>query len=462
MKPIKDTIVAQANAPGVGGVSIIRLSGDGSLAIAGKLFEKDASFFEPRKARLAKCKDKNKEVIDEGIVLFFSAPHSFTGEDVLEFHCHGGPVLVDVIIKTIVFYGARIARAGEFSERAFLNNKIDLVQAEAIADLISSGSEQAAKNALQSLQGVFSNKIKALVEDVIFLRTYIEAAIDFPDEEGVDFLTDGKIKEKLEQLIQKILEVKNETRQGVLLQEGMTVVITGEPNAGKSSLLNSLSRKDSAIVTDIAGTTRDVLKEKIDIQGIPIHIVDTAGLRESEDVIEQEGIRRAWKEIERADLVLYVIDATKLESLQDQRAWFLLKKHVTRNARICVIENKADVLKKQPERKSIIINNEQISLVTVSAKYHLGLDLLQEQILISAGCLSTSESKFIARRRHINAIEQAEKYIKHGYQQLLEKGAAELLAEDLRLAQQDLGEITGVFTSDDLLGKIFSSFCIGK
>jgi len=432
------------------------------LLIAEQLFKKEAAFFEPRKAKLVNCKNKNNELIDKGIALFFPGPHSFTGEDVLEFHCHGGPVLVDLILNTMIFYGARIARAGEFSERAFLNNKIDLVQAEAIADLISSGSEQAAKNALQSLQGVFSEKINTLVDDLIFLRTYIEAAIDFPDEEGVGFLSDGKIKEKLESLITNIKDLKKETKQGVLLQEGISVVIAGEPNAGKSSLLNCLSRKESAIVTDIAGTTRDVLREKIDIKGIPIHVIDTAGLRESEDPIEQEGIRRAWKEIEKADLVLYVIEAAKLEKLHEQPAWLLLEKHQANNKQVCIVENKADLLKKQAARKTLEVEKEQIPLVTLSAKFDSGIDLLREQILLSTGASFVSESKFIARRRHINAIEQAEAFIEHGYRHLLETGAAELLAEDLRLAQQALGEITGVFTPDDLLGKIFSSFCIGK
>lgn len=459
---IKDTIVAQANAPGQGGVSIIRISGDGALPIAEKLFKKQALFFEARKAKLVQCENKNEEIIDQGIVIFFAGPNSFTGEDIIEFHCHGSPVLVDLILDTIVFFGARLARAGEFSERAFLNNKIDLVQAEAIADLIASGSEQAAKSALHSLQGFFSEKINTLVEDLIYLRTYIEAAIDFPDEEGVEFLSEGKIKKRLEVLLENIGTLKKETQQGVMLQEGLNVVIAGEPNAGKSSLLNILSRKESAIVTTIAGTTRDVLKEKIQIRGLPIHIIDTAGLRESEDIIEQEGIRRAWKEIQKADLVLYVIDASKAELPQDQNAWSLLQKHLSDNTPICIIENKADLLGKQPGIETIAINQQQIPLLTISAKFDSGIDLLKQQILLCAGFSLSGESRFIARRRHILAIEQAEVFIEHGYQCLLESEAAELLAEDLRLAQQCLGEITGAFTSDDLLGNIFSSFCIGK
>lgn len=305
----QDTIVAVATPPGRGGVSIVRVSGPEAKKTTDQITKKDCA---PRKAILTHFFSENGDIIDRGITLFFPAPNSFTGENVAEFHGHGGPVVVDYLLDEIIKTGARLARPGEFSERAFLNGKIDLVQAEAIADLIDSGSRQAARAAMGSLEGKFSKKIEAVVESLIHLRMYVEAALDFPEEE-IDFLKDKLINEKLIAIIDKIKEISKEAEQGRILKEGMSAVIIGKPNAGKSSLLNQLSGSDSAIVTKTPGTTRDVLREFININGMPLHIIDTAGLRESDDLVEKEGVRRAYLEIEKADHVILVIDSTTIE-----------------------------------------------------------------------------------------------------------------------------------------------------
>lgn len=456
------TIVAQATPPGIGGVGVIRLSGKDALSIANKIFDKPSQYFSPRVAKLVNCLDQEKEIIDKGLALYFPKPNSFTGEDVIEFHCHGGPVVVDIIIKTMLLAGARQARPGEFSERAFLNDKIDLVQAEAIADLIDSSSEQAARNAIKSLQGVFSKQIHSLVESLTQLRIYIEAAIDFPDEEGVEFLSDGKVEKNLFEIIEELSLLIKEAGQGVIVQEGMSVVLVGEPNVGKSSLLNTLSRQDSAIVTDIAGTTRDVLKEKIDIDGMPVHIIDTAGLRESEDPIEQEGIKRAWNEIEKADQILYLIDSRKMEKIKTEDAWATFVARLPNTKKVCLIENKIDLSGKLPEQGFIEFENSKVPYVRISIKRKQGLEGLKLHLKRCMGYETQSEGSFAARRRHLEALNAAADYLNQGKVQLVEMRAGELLAEDLRLAQQKLGEITGDISSDDLLGRIFSSFCIGK
>ena len=457
-----DTIVAQATPSGIGGVGIIRLSGSKALDIAAKITSQSLNYFSPRMAKMISCIDQQGNLIDKGLVLYFPNPHSFTGEDVVEIHCHGGPVVVDILIRTLIALGARQARPGEFSERAFLNDKIDLVQAEAIADLIESSSEQAARNAVRSLEGVFSAKIITLVEQLIQLRIYIEAAIDFPDEEGVEFLSDGKVDKQLSDVISKVELLAEEAKQGIIIQEGMSVVLAGEPNAGKSSLLNCLARRDSAIVTAIAGTTRDVLKEKINIDGMPLHIIDTAGLRESPDIIEQEGIRRAWLEIEKADQIIYLVDSEKIDEIDTQRAMLNFSKKLPNMDKLCLLENKVDITEKKVEQLSVSMNAFEIPLIRLSIKNEKGLDLLKQFLKNTMGLANNNEGGFTARRRHLESIKQALSFLLQGQNQLLTMKAGDLLAEDLRLAQNALSEITGAFSSDDLLGRIFSSFCIGK
>lgn len=452
-----DTIAAIATPPGRGGVGIIRLSGPKVAAIALSITGQQ---LKPRYAHygpfVSYGDDEQGSAVDHGIALFFPNPHSFTGEDVLELQAHGGPILLDCLLREVMRLGARLARPGEFSERAFLNNKIDLTQAEAIADLIDSASEQAAKNALRSLQGEFSGKINSLVEAVIKLRIYVEAAIDFPEEE-IDFLADGKVGADLEQVISHLERVFKEARQGALIQEGMTVVIAGKPNAGKSSLLNALSGRDTAIVTDIEGTTRDILREQIQVDGMPLHIIDTAGLRESPDIIEQEGIRRAWDEISKADRILLVVDSSQSQETDPVKLWPSFATKLPHQHNITVIHNKCELVGLQPE----MLTGDP-SLLRLSAKSGLGIDLLKQHLKQCMGYVGAGEGGFTARRRHIDALERARLALQAGQLQLNSYGAGELLADDLRMCQNALSEITGEFTPDDLLGEIFSSFCIGK
>ena len=394
----------------------------------------------------------------QGIALYFKAPHSFTGEDVLELQGHGGQVVLDLLLKRILHIdGVRLARPGEFSEQAFLNDKLDLAQAEAIADLIDATSEQAARSALKSLQGEFSNKINALVDSVIYLRTYVEAAIDFPDEE-IDFLADGKIETNLCQIIEQLEDVRRAAKQGSILREGMKVVIAGRPNAGKSSLLNALAGREAAIVTDIAGTTRDVLREHIHIDGMPLHIIDTAGLRDATDEVERIGISRAWNEIEQADRIILMLDSSEPESrdLSKARAEFLAK--LPTDIPLTIVRNKIDL---SGEREGVS-EEGGYQVIRLSAQNHSGVQLLREHLKQAMGFQTGIEGGFLARRRHLEALEKAAEHLQIGLQQLTEFHAGELLAEELRLVQGNLSEITGQFTSDDLLGNIFSSFCIGK
>lgn len=441
-----DTITAQVTAPGRGGVAIIRVSGEKAKSILLAILGQELS---PRQATYLPFLDENGETIDEGLALFFPNPHSFTGEDVLELQGHGGPIVVDLLLQRILALGARLARPGEFSERAFLNGKIDLTQAEAIADLIDASSQQAARSAMRSLQGEFSKAIHALTERIIHLRMYVEAAIDFTDEE-IDFLSDSKISDSLKAILNDFATIQQKAKQGSFLREGITAVIAGEPNVGKSSLLNSLSGKEIAIVTDIPGTTRDVLRNHILIDGMPMHIIDTAGLRESDDVVEQEGIRRAYGEIEQADIVLYVTDASKPGPLP------LAKEKINRP--IIFIRNKIDLTESSP----CVQDNEGMSVISLSAKSGLGLDLLRKQIKDHVGFQTNHEGLYLARRRHLDALMNAESHVESSLYQLTVSRSGELAAEDLRLAQRFLNEITGEFTADDLLGRIFSSFCIGK
>ena len=450
-----DTIVAQATPPGRGGVGILRVSGPKAQDVAKAVL---GILPKPRYAHYLPFLASDGTTLDEGIALFFPNPHSFTGEDVLELQGHGGPVILDLLLKRILdIPSVRIARPGEFSERAFLNDKLDLAQAEAIADLIDASSEQAAKSALSSLQGVFSKKINTLVEALIHLRIFTEAAIDFPEEE-IDFLSDGKIAAELEQVIQRLNEVRQEAKQGSLLREGMKVVIAGRPNAGKSSLLNALAGRDAAIVTDIAGTTRDVLREHIHIDGMPLHIIDTAGLREASDEVERIGIERAWQEIDQADRVLFMVDSTTTNETNPEKLWPEFIERLPKNMPVTVIRNKAD-LTGEPLGYS---EQNGYCLIQLSARTGEGITLLRDHLKQVMGFTSSTEGGFLARRRHLQALEKAAEHLNNGQYQLNTFHAGELLAEELRLAQEALSEITGEFTSDDLLGRIFSSFCIGK
>lgn len=450
-----DTIVAQATAPGRGGVGIIRVSGPLAAHVAQTVTGRT---LRPRYAEYLPFTDENGQQLDQGIALFFPNPHSFTGEDVLELQGHGGPVVMDMLIRRILqINGVRPARPGEFSERAFLNDKMDLTQAEAIADLIDASSEQAAKSALQSLQGEFSKRIHTLVESLIHLRIYVEAAIDFPEEE-IDFLADGKVSADLQTIIDNLAAVRREANQGAIMREGMKVVIAGRPNAGKSSLLNALSGKESAIVTDIAGTTRDVLREHIHIDGMPLHIIDTAGLRDASDAVEKIGIERAWEEIRQADRVLFMVDGTTTEATDPQGIWPDFVDKLPENIGITVIRNKAD----QTGEPLGICHVNQPALIRLSAKTGQGVDALRQHLKECMGFSGNQEGGFMARRRHLDALERAAEHLAIGQQQLEGYMAGEILAEELRIAQQHLNEITGEFSSDDLLGRIFSSFCIGK
>ncbi|MCL6414234.1 tRNA uridine-5-carboxymethylaminomethyl(34) synthesis GTPase MnmE [Aestuariirhabdus sp. Z084] len=449
-----ETIAAIATAPGRGGVGIVRVSGPQAKPIAKKVCGKP---LKARHAHYGSFENENNEVIDQGIALLFEGPNSFTGEDVLELQAHGGPVILDLLLRAVLTIGARQARPGEFSERAFLNDKIDLTQAEAIADLIDSSSEQAARSALNSLQGDFSRLINELVEGLIRLRIYVEAAIDFPEEE-IDFLADGKVANDLQALQSELDSIRRKAGQGAILREGMTVVIAGRPNAGKSSLLNALSGKDSAIVTNIAGTTRDLLREQIHIDGMPLHIVDTAGLRDSDDAVEQIGVSRALAEIEKADRVLLMVDATTTSETRAEAIWPEFIDMLPDPGKLTLIRNKIDQSGEQAGIEAL----GETSLIRLCATNQQGVEALRQHLKQCMGFEGTTEGSFMARRRHLEALRQAQQCLDNGKLQLESLGAGELLAEDLRAAQHALGEITGSFSSNDLLGRIFSSFCIGK
>ena len=451
----KDTIAAQATAPGRGGVGIIRISGPHAERAAQAILGRTP---EVRKAEYLPFKAINGEALDQGIALFFKGPNSFTGEDVLELQGHGGPVILDMLLKEILSLSdIRMAKPGEFSEQAFLNDKLDLTQAEAIADLINSSSEQAARCALHSLQGDFSKLVHQLVDNVIHLRMYVEAAIDFPEEE-IDFLADEKIVNDLKAIISEVQQVQSQAQQGAIIREGMRVVIAGRPNAGKSSLLNALAGKEAAIVTDIEGTTRDVLSEQIHLDGMPLHIIDTAGLRESPDKVEQIGIERAWQEISQADRVLLMVDSTSDQARDIKTFWPEFFDKLPKDMGLTVIKNKADIAEIPIE----IFEQQDQTIISLSAKTGNGVELLKTHLKEIMGYQGSTEGGFMARRRHLVALEKASHHLKTGLEQLESFVAGEILAEELRLCQQELNEITGEFTSDDLLGQIFSSFCIGK
>ncbi len=449
----QDTIAALATAPGRGGIGVVRVSGKGLEAFFDGLLRETP---RARYATFCNFYSDSGDIIDQGLVLYFPAPNSFTGEDVLELQGHGGPVVMDQLLQRCVELGARLAKPGEFSERAFLNDKIDLAQAEAIADLIDAQTIQAAAGAMRSLQGAFSERVRQLVEKVIQLRVYVEAAIDFPEEE-IDFLSDGHVSSELNQLIKLLDELLANARQGSLMREGMTIVLAGKPNSGKSSLLNALSGKDTAIVTDIAGTTRDVLREQIHIDGMPLHIVDTAGLRASGDSIEEEGMRRAWLEIEKADRVLLVVDSSQRYHLDPEAIWPEYFERFPGSDRVTVVLNKID-LSELPAG----IQRRPFPVISLSAKQHTGLPSLVEHLKVCMGYTGAGEGSFTARRRHLQALNEAGGVLQNAARQLADHQAGELVAEDLRQVQTALSSITGEFTADDLLGEIFSSFCIGK
>lgn len=454
MQASTDTIAAIATAPGQAGVGIVRVSGPEAAAIAARLLG-----FEPRPrfAHYGPFLRDDGTVIDEGIGLFFPNPNSFTGEDVFELQGHGGTVILDLLLREVCQLGARLARPGEFSERAFLNDKLDLTQAEAIADLIESSSEQAARCAVRSLQGEFSRRINTLVASLTQLRIYVEAAIDFPEEE-IDFLADGKVADDLQAVMAELDGILSEAQQGTILRDGMRVVIAGRPNAGKSSLLNALAGREAAIVTAIEGTTRDVLREHIHIDGMPLHIIDTAGLRDSPDEVERIGIARAWEEIRQADRILLMVDATTTPETEPHEIWPDFIDQLPSEAPVTVIRNKVDL-----SGEAIgLVDNLAAPVIRLAAKSSEGLEVLRNHLKQCMGFVSTTEGGFLARRRHLDALLRARDSLIQGQGQLAGYGAGELLAEDLRAAQDALGEITGTVTPDDLLGKIFSSFCIGK
>jgi len=446
-----DTIVAAATPPGRGGVGIVRVSGPKAPELAAVML---GELPIARQATFARFLDAQRDAIDAGLALFFPAPHSYTGEHVLELHGHGGPLVMEALVTRAIELGARRAQPGEFTQRAFLNDKLDLAQAEAIADLIDAGSREAARAAMRSLQGEFSAMVRGLTEAVIDLRTYVEAAIDFPEEE-IDFLADRELGERFQGVRDRFAAVLESARQGRLLREGMTVVIAGRPNAGKSSLLNRLAGYDAAIVTPIPGTTRDVVRERIHLDGMPLHVLDTAGLREGGDLVEEEGMRRAQAEMQRADRVLFVIDAVAdpgAAAYREQRS------RLPADVPVTLVFNKCDLAVDQ--RLADPANGPP--RLHLSALTGAGLPELRRHLQACMGYHTIDGGAISARRRHLDALARARQHTEDAARQLSERRAGELVAEELRAAQQALSEITGEFTSDDLLGRIFAGFCIGK
>ena len=438
----KDTIVAIATAPGRGGVGVVRVSGADVSGIAEALLGRLPA---PRLASYRRFLDSDGSALDEGIALLFAAPHSFTGENVLELQGHGGPLVLNLILQRCIELGARLAEPGEFTRRAFLNGKVDLAQAEAVADLIDAQSAAAARSAVRSLSGAFSERIDELVERLVRLRMLVEATLDFPEEE-IDFLQQADAFGRLDAIDATLREVRAQARQGALLREGLTVVLIGQPNVGKSSLLNRLAGFEAAIVTEIAGTTRDTVREAIQIQGVPLHVIDTAGLRETEDAVERLGIARTWEALEKADAALLLVDAAHGLSKEEQTI-------LTRLPAIprITVHNKIDLYDESPR----VVGEE----VWLSAKTGAGMDLLQQKLLELAGWQASGEGAFMARSRHLDALGRAASHLQRAREA---RAQLELFAEELRLAQSALSEITGEFSADDLLGEIFSSFCIGK
>ncbi|MDT8449880.1 MAG: tRNA uridine-5-carboxymethylaminomethyl(34) synthesis GTPase MnmE [Wenzhouxiangellaceae bacterium] len=438
---MSETICAIATPPGRGGVGIVRISGTRIGAVAEALIGR---LPETRRARLVEVRDADGEPIDRGLALYFPAPHSFTGEDVLELHLHGSPVVLEMALRAAVSAGARRAGPGEFSQRAFINDKLDLAQAEAVADLIAASSEQAARAASRSLEGAFSRQVHALADAVTELRVWVEAALDFPDEE-IDFLAEGRVQARIEGLISETDALLGQARAGRILNDGLKIAIVGRPNAGKSSLFNALVRRDAAIVTEIPGTTRDVVRETVHLAGVPVILADTAGLRDTGDVVELEGVRRAQAELREADLVLWVVDASDPEAVHRPET----------EVPVIRVDNKIDRLEAPPPAD----DGERIALSALTGQ---GLDRLDRAVAEHFGLDESGIGEFSARARHVECIEAAVGRLAAARDVLAETGSGELVAEELRLAAEALGEITGHIHSDDLLGRIFSSFCIGK
>ena len=444
MQPARDTIAAIATPPGTGGVSIIRISGGEALAIAARVSDTTPA---PRRATLAHIRDARGDTLDQALLLYYPAPHSYTGEDTLEIQGHGGIAVTQAVLAAVLDAGARLAEPGEYTRRAYLNNKIDLAQAEAIADLINARSQAAVKAANRSLQGDFSRQIETLAADLLALRVYIEAALDFPEEE-IDFLREGDIAVRLQGWGERLRTLLAQSTQGRLMNDGINLVIAGKPNAGKSSLLNALVGEERAIVTAQAGTTRDIVRETILIHGMPVNILDTAGLREASDLVEQEGIRRTRQALNQADLILLLRDGSALD---DDAADDALPANIPQ----LLAYNKAD-------QTLPAVQAQHADGLWLSAKTGAGIDALRDAIARAVGRDSREESPYIARERHLRALHQAERHYQHALAQLHASQNGELIAEDLRLAHDALGSITGAISSDDLLGHIFSSFCIGK
>ena len=443
------TIAAISTAQGIGGIGVVRLSGKDALKIAKKICNIDLT---PRKAYTCSFKDKKNTTLDQGIAIHFSSPASFTGEDIVELQGHGGNVVLNLILNACISHGAELAPPGEFTKRAFLNNKIDLSQAESVADLINASTEAAAKSAVNSLRGVFSNKINSLLKNLIELRVFVEACLDFP-EEDINFINEGNVNKKLESLKKSVIAILDTARQGQILRDGVKVVLIGQPNVGKSSLMNLLANESKAIVTEIPGTTRDPIKSDINIKGVPIHLVDTAGLRETDDIVEKLGIEKTWEAIHEADITLILDDVTDAsQNFEDK-----FKKKLPKGQSI-IIKNKIDLLKQKP---SINYEND-VPHIFISAKKGDGIQLLEKEILKIVGKdhkVSHKEDIFMARSRHIDALKKVNGAINKAIKNL---EAPELVAEELMIAQKSLSQITGEFSSDDLLGQIFSQFCIGK
>ena len=459
-----DTICAIATPVGRSGIGIVRLSGPD----VAKACKEILGFLpSPRHAHYCDFLDADQTVIDQGVAIYYQSPDSFTGEDILELQGHGGVYVLNAVLERVLLLDIRLAGPGEFSERAFLNDKIDLLQAEAIADLIDANSKQAVQSAMRTLRGQFSELVHHLVTMLTTIRVSVEAAIDFSDED-IDLMADAKVEESIEETLNQISGVYAQAQQGALLKDGLQVVITGIPNAGKSSLLNALSGIDSAIVTDIPGTTRDLLKEEISIDGMPIHIIDTAGLRTSDNIVEIEGVKRTHGAIETADQILLVFDCTAPEQDVDKVLQPLNLAEKSADSiesiltRCTLIYNKIDLLDNAPSKDTILYKNKELSKIHLSAKQGTGIGMLRDHLKTCAGFRPTEETAFVARERHLAELKKAEKLIKNSLLQLSKSSHLELVAEDLRLAQNHLSTITGEFTSDDLLGEIFSSFCIGK
>ena len=459
-----DTIAAIASATGQGGIGVVRVSGPRALEVGRQL---TALQLQPRLAQFCEFKNDAGEIIDQGIALYFNAPHSYTGEDVIELQGHGNSYVLDDILQATIAGGARLAKPGEFSERAFLNNKIDLAQAEAIADIIASTNHAAARSAVASLSGAFSKKVNQLLDSLTHLRTYVEATIDFP-EEDLDLLSDTTVAQLLGNTLTQLDSLLDQARQGRVIRDGLSLIIVGEPNTGKSSLLNQLAGDDLAIVSQHAGTTRDMLRENIVLDGLPLKLIDTAGLRSSNDEIEQEGIRRAGREIERAEIVFYLQECKSIEpASQPTRktvAAQLFKHNIVLadETLLVIVNNKIDLIGAAPTRIDDRSLQHNCASVAISAKHKQGLELLSDCVRQFCGLTQASETTFTARRRHLDSLQRCQQQLRNARQQLAGYGAAELFAEDLRQCQQLLGEITGEFSSDALLGEIFSSFCIGK